>query len=271
MINNQVVSYGQMIALHDDRWLARQRIAGKVAAGCIDLLVGLVEDKAKVSMIEMNRLGEEYIVANGCTPTFKNYQSSVADVPFPNGICISVNDELVHGIAKDYVLQEGDLVSFDLGTTFEGAIADTATTVIYGKAKTEEHYMLVDATKRALKLAIKAIKVGKHLGVIGEAIYDYGNGCGYSVVEKYGGHGITYDRAHYFPFVSNRAKHDEGIIMRPGMVLAVEPLFVIGKSNETKVADDKWTVVCDNICAHEEHSLYIHDDHVEVITAREKE
>jgi len=266
---NQITGYGQLISLHDDKWLERQRVAGKVAAGAIDLLVGLVKDKADLSLIEMNALAEDYITSNGCIPTFKGYSGhSVA--PFPTGCCISVNKALVHGIPTDYKLQEGDLVSFDLGTTFEGAIADTATTVIYGKGS-EEHQRLIEDTKIALDLAIQSISVGKRIGVIGNAIYKYGSSKGYSVVDKYGGHGITYNRAHYFPFVSNKANPSDSVVIHPGMVIAIEPLFVLGSSNNTAVSEDGWTVMCEEICAHFEHSLYIHEDKVEVITARQGE
>ena len=261
------IDVGQIIQLHDESWLIKQRIAGKVAAGAIDLLVGLVKEKAHLTLVEMNKMAEEYIIANACTPTFRGYKGH-SDIPFPNGVCISTNAVLVHGICEDVYLNEGDVVSFDLGTTFEGAIADTATTVIFGEGK-EEHKRLVAATRKALDLAIKAVAVGKRLGVIGDAIYRHGKENGYSVVETYGGHSMQFpDKPHAPPFVANRANPNDGVVLQPEMILCIEPLFVIGKSNNTRIADDGWSVIADGICSHHEDTIYFHEDHVEIITAR---
>lgn len=270
------IDVGTIIQLKNDEWLANQRIAGKVAARAIDLLVGLVKQGTTLTTRDLDKKAEELIRDSGCIPTFLGYKGH-SSIPFPNSVCISVNQALVHGVCNDIrMLEEGDLVSFDLGTTYKGAIADTATTVIVGEAKCEEHHLLIDATKRALDLAIREVAVGKHLGVIGNAIYKHGTECGYSVVQNYGGHGIGNaldgtPMPHMPPFVANKANTTDGVRLTAGMALAIEPLFVLGKSNATRVSDDGWTVVCDNICSHHEHSIYIHDDWVEVITAREEE
>jgi methionyl aminopeptidase len=269
------IDVGMLVQLKDEVWLTNQRIAGKVAAKAIDLLVGLVKNGTTLTTSELDKKAEEFIRDNNCLPTFLGYKGH-SSVPFPNSVCISVNKALVHGVCNDYVLQEGDLVSFDLGTTYRDAIADTATTVIVGRPKCEEHWLLVEATKKALKLAIKQVVIGKRLGVIGEAIYKHSVDCGYSCIQNYGGHfvGNALDGTpmpHMPPFVSNRSSANEGVRFTPGMAICIEPLFVIGASNNTTVADDHWTVICQDICAHEEHSIFISDAGVEVITARENE
>jgi methionyl aminopeptidase len=254
--------------LQDANFLENQRYAGKVAAKTISLLTNLIKEKASLTYVEMNDIAEDFILESACQPTFKNYKG------FPNAICISINNQLVHGIAQNIYPQEGDVISFDLGTTYHEAIADTATTVIYGEPKSQEHVRLLQTTKECLKKGIDAIKIGNRVGCIGEAIYKHAHNKGYSVVDKYGGHGISISLKngkgipHADPFVCNRSSKDEGIHITSGMVIAIEPLLVIGGSNNTKVAHDGWTVITDNISAHEEHTIYIHDDNVEIITQR---
>lgn len=265
--NKPSFSDNSLIRLKDSNWLAKQRVAGKVAANTISLLQNEVNNKTKKTLIELNELAENFILKHpGCLPTFKGYQG------FPAGVCISVNKQLVHGIPTSYVLQEGDIVSFDLGVTFEGAIADTAITMIYGEAKFEKHKHLIKTTEEALMKAISTISVGKKLGCIGYAIYKHIKNNGYEVITNYGGHGIdTADDGvgipHAQPFVSNKANFNEGITIQKGLVIAIEPMAIVG-DNYTFVDKDNWTVYGRDISAHFEHSIYIHEDHAEIITAR---
>jgi len=259
------MSNGIIIRLKDKKWLENQRVAGKVAAEAIQLLKKEVENNTVKSMLELDKLAEAYIRDNNCLPTFLNYMG------FPNSVCISINRQLVHGICTDYKLQDGDLVSFDLGATYNGAIGDTAVTMIYGKPKSDRHVELVKATEEALTKAIESIQIGKRIGIIGQTIYKCAKEHGLSVVDKYGGHGL--DTAedgtgipHTAPFVPNKSTENEGVRIQPGMILAIEPLFVIGSSNRAITSSDGWTVVCDDLCSHHEHTLYVHDDHVEVVT-----
>lgn len=250
-----------LIKLKGQDWLDRQRVAGKIAASTLSALRGLVKSKTTNSLLELNDIAEKLIECQNGSCTFKNYKG------FPAGVCISVNKQLVHGIPTDYVLQDGDVISFDLGVTFEGAIADTAITCIYGQPKSEQHVKLVEATEASLMAGIAAIKVGKRLGCIGEAIYDSARKSGFSVVTKYGGHGLDWGIPHAAPFVENKSDPSKGIRIQPGLVIAVEPMLVIG-SPETKTDKDGWTVVTNDIGAHFEHSLYVHEDRVEIITDR---
>jgi len=262
MHNDGSLAASNLIKLKGKDWLDKQRIAGKVAAKTLLLLQELVQKKTTKSLLELDKIAEEFIVANGCKPTFLGYRG------FPNSSCISINQQLVHGIASNYVLQDGDTVSFDLGATYEGAIADTAITCIYGKAKDARHLKLIAATEEALMKGIEAVKVGDQLGVIGKAISQCVKGRGFNIIQTYGGHGLEWEIPHAFPFVANKADVDEGIRIMPGLTIAIEPMLTDG-STKTWVDQDGWTVWCEaSASAHFEHTIFVHEDHVEIITDR---
>lgn len=248
--------------LKNQDWLDKQRIAGKVVADSLTILQNLVKDKTKLSLIEMSNMIDDFIVNRKCTSTFKNYKG------FPSAVCISVNYQLVHGIPTDYYLQDGDVVKFDLGATFEGAIADSALTCIYGVPKKSEHVRLIKATEDSLMRGIEAMAVGKHLGCIGAAIHRSAKSDRFSVIEDYGGHGLEWDKPHAPPFVANKASPDEGMRIQPGLSIAIEPMLLPG-STSSSVSKDGWTVTTKEIGAHFEHSVYVHEDHIEIITKRD--
>jgi methionyl aminopeptidase len=257
--------------LKNEDWLHKQRIAGKVAASALMILENKVKSKTTLSLLELNSMAEEYIQDHKCIPTFKNYKGHGLTL-FPAGVCISVNKQLVHGIPTNYYLQEGDVVSFDLGATYEGAIADTALTCIYGEPKKQDHVKLIKATEEALMKGIQAISVGKKLGSIGHAIFRSAKGNGFNVITQYGGHGIDISSdgsgiPHAPPFVANKDDPETGFRMQPGLVLAIEPMLIIG-STETHLHGDGWTVCGMGISAHFEHTVFLHEDHVEIITDR---
>jgi len=252
--------------LKNNEWLEKQRIAGKVVAKCLNHLEQRVKEKTSLTMRELSLEAEQIILDSKCSATFKNYKG------FPEAVCISINKELVHGIPKDYVLKEGDVVSFDLGATFEGAIADSAITCIFGEPKNKRHIELIEATKESLLKGIQAIQVGKRLGVIGNAIYKSAKNNGFKVVTQYGGHGISTDEhgngiPHAQPFISNKSLSDEGVRIYAGMAIAIEPMLTIFSEN-TKIMTDNWTVETSDVGAHEEHSVFVHEDYVEIITER---
>lgn len=261
-LDSNIKENGLMV-LWDQERLAKLRIAGKVAAGALSLLVDVVAAGGTVlSELELSKLAEDYIISKGCKPTFKGY------LGFPEAVCISVNNTLVHGIPRDRKLEHGDVISFDLGTTYEGMIGDTATTCVYGNAKDESHLKLIETTKKALTDSINKIAIGNRLGIIGETIYKTGRDRGFGVVHRYGGHSLGIDKPHSFPFVSNKDVSNNGIRFQSGMVLCLEPLFVIGDDNSTSTAEDGWSVNCKNICAHEEHTVFVHEDGIEILTER---
>jgi methionyl aminopeptidase len=152
-----------------------------------------------------------------------------------------------------------------LGVTIDDVIADTAITCIYGDAKSARHIELIKTTEECLAKGIESIKVGKRLGCIGNAIYKHASNKGFGVITNYGGHGISYNTPHEYPFICNKASQEEGEIIQPGLTIAIEPLLCIG-SSETKVDKDGWTVCTSNLSAHFEHSIYVHENSVEIIT-----
>lgn len=254
----------EICELKDQNWLDRQRVAGKIVAATLCLLEQEVKNKTELSLIELNNIAEKFILENNCEITFKRYKG------FPAGVCISVNKQLVHGIPTNYHLQDGDVVSFDLGATFEGAIADSALTCIYGTPKSERHISLLKTTEESLAKGIMAVKVGKRLGCIGNAIFKHTKGYGFGLITKYGGHGLNWNQPHAPPFVENKSELDQGIRIQPGLAIAIEPMLVMGDTY-TYVDKDGWTVWGSDISAHQEHSIFVHKDCVEILTWRENE
>jgi methionyl aminopeptidase len=248
--------------LKNEDWLIKQRVAGKCVATCLNTLLQYVKNGTTLTSLQLSHKTEEIMKDFDCSPTFKGYKG------FPEAVCISVNKELVHGIPKDKPFEDGDVVSFDLGATYKGAIADSAVTCIYGNAKNAEHLKLIKATEESLMKGIQAIAVEKRLGVIGNAIYKSAKGNGFSVVTNYGGHGLDWDHPHAAPFVDNKSTPDQGFRIQSGLAIAIEPMLVIGPSAETKTLEDKWTVATREIGAHFEHSVFVHTDHVEIVTDR---
>lgn len=265
-LNNLDKLQNQFISLQGNDWIERQRVAGQHLADIMLILKQLVQDKTKLSLLELDKLVETEIKHRGCTATFKNFKG------FPASTCISVNKQLVHGIPSNYVLQDGDLISLDFGVTYEGAIADSAVTVIYGESQNKEHQRLIDTTRDCLYNAIKAIKIGKNIGVIGNAIYRTAKSAGFGVITRFGGHGIGWNKPHADIFIANRSLPEEGIRIQPGLTIAIEPLLVPGScSINPKLGDDGWTVYTEEIGCHVEHSLYVHPDRVEIISWRKDE
>lgn len=259
----ELFSDNSLIRLKNQDWLDKQRVAGRIAAETLLLLEGHVKNKTVHTMAVLNEIAENYIIKNGGIPTFKGYKG------FPAGVCISVNKDLVHGIPKNVALEDGDIVSFDLGVTIDGAIADTAITCIFGEPKHERHVRLVRATEDALMEGIKAIQVGKRLGVIGQAISQHAKVTGFNLINNYGGHGLDWNTPHAPPFVENESDSGRGIRITPGLAIAIEPMLVLGSTTTTTLSDG-WTVATPDLGAHFEHSVFVHEDHVEIITDRSK-
>jgi len=258
----------KLVRLHGVDFLSKFRYAGKIVAETISILEKNILEKNTISTAQLDEIAENYIIKNNCSATFKNYGSGSNGKPFPNAVCISVNNVMVHGIPSDYILQDGDKVSFDLGATFEGAIADSAITMIFGQPSKIDHAKLIDYCRESLYKGISAVKIDNKIGCIGNAVYKSAKGNGCNVIPQYGGHSISIDRPHSDPFVSNKSTPNEGVRMQPGLILAIEPQLTFG-STETKVSSDGWSVLSKDIAAHFEHSIYLHEDNtVEVLTKR---
>jgi methionyl aminopeptidase len=256
-------SQNAFVKLKDSSWLERLRVAGKCVSSTMIKLEVLVKEKTNLSLVELSDFAESEIRKQDCEPTFKGYKG------FPAAVCISVNKQLVHGVPTDYKLQDGDLVSFDFGATYKGAIADSATTCIFGEAKHKEHIALIKATKESLAEGIKAVAVGNRIGAIGHAVYNCARERGFRVIENYGGHGIDENTPHAQPFVSNKSEPNKGVRMQPGLTIAIEPMLIPYRTQpRTKTGSDGWTVYTEDIGAHEEHTIFVHEDGIEIITER---
>lgn len=254
------------VKLKDQDWLERLRVAGSCVSSVMTLLESLVKDKTDMSLNEISLFAENEILKQDCTPTFKNYKG------FPSAVCISVNKQLVHGIPTDYKLKDGDVISFDFGATYKGAIADSAITCIYGEPADKEHLDIITATQESLYAGIRAVKVGSRLDSIGYNIYRSARDKGFKVIETYGGHGIDENTPHAEPFVYNKSSPHEGIRIQPGLTIAIEPMLVPYRSSiNTRTASDKWTIYTDEIGAHFEHTIFVNEDGAEIITKRKNE
>lgn len=247
-------------SFQNDDFFEAQKNAGKCVRQCLTETKLLIQNSTELSGFDIKNLCAEIIKKNSCVPTFLNYSSN-GKPPFPSEICVSVNKELVHGIPSKEKFKNGDVIKIDLGATFENAIADAASTFIFGQPRKQEHIELIQTARKALKSAISNIKIEKRFGTIGHSIYNVVKNSRFKVITDYGGHGISVKNGkgipHAWPFISNRSILNEGIRFSKGISFAIEPLLVCGTSNQTKLSEDQWTVLCDDVTAHEETTLSI--------------
>lgn len=213
-----------------------------------------------MSTLEIDRLGEKLIRGYGCTPNFLNYHG------YPASVCVSVNDEVVHGIPRaDRILQEGDIVSLDAGLIYKGYHSDAARTYGVGKISPEAQ-KLIEETRNSFFEGIKMAKEGNHLYDISNAIDAYISKFGYGIVRDLVGHGIGTE-LHEDPQIPNFAQRRRGLKLRAGMTLAVEPMINMGRCDVAWL-DDDWTVVSDDgsLSAHYENTILITDGEPEILT-----
>jgi methionyl aminopeptidase len=245
------------IIIKSEEEIATIREAGRIVAQVLQILAEALEPG--LVRKELDRIVRREFAARGAKPTFLGYQG------YPASVCVSVNDEIVHGIPDDRVLREGDIVSLDLGATHEGFVGDAAVTVGIGRLDAEGERLL-RVTERALQKGIAAARAGVPLGAVSHAIQMEAEGEGYSVVREYVGHGIG-RQMHEEPQVPNFGPPDRGPILRKGMVLALEPMVNAGDWR-TKRHDDNWTVstLDGKRSAHFEHTIAITDGEAQILT-----
>ena len=213
-----------------------------------------------MSTKEIDRLGEELIRSFGCTPNFLHYQG------YPASVCVSVNEEVVHGIPRDsHVIQEGDIVSLDTGLIYQGYHSDAARTHAVGQISPAAQ-KLMDVTKQSFYEGIKMARVGNRLYDISNAIDAYVRPYGYGIVRALVGHGIG-TKLHEDPQIPNFAQRRRGMKLRPGMTLAIEPMINMGTA-EVDWLEDEWTVVSrdHSLSAHYENTVLITDGEPEILT-----
>ena len=220
-----------------------------------------------ISTWELDQIAEKYIKSQGGIPAEKGYPSGVKGVPdYPASTCISVNDEVIHGIpSKRVILKEGDIVSVDLVVYKNGFNGDCARTFIVGKTS-KENERLVEVTKKAFYEGIKYAKVGNRLGDVSHAIGEFIEKNGYSVVKEFQGHGIGREM-HEEPGIPNYGKAGRGIRLEAGMTLAIEPMVIAGKPGILEL-DDGWTIISEDgtNAAHYENTILITEKEPEVLT-----
>jgi methionyl aminopeptidase len=217
-----------------------------------------------ISGYELDQLAKREIALRDSLPTFVGYAPG-GRPPYPGAICFSVNDDLVHGIPGEQVLQEGDIVSIDLGVTYRGFVSDAAFTCAVGEVPPEVAELL-RVTEASLWAGIEQACAGNYLGDVSSAIGAWGERAGYGIIEEYGGHGVGRDM-HEPPHVPNFGRPGVGHKLKAGMVLALEPMFSLG-SAATEERADRWTVRMrdGSLCAHFEETVAITDDGPEVLT-----
>lgn len=246
--------------------IERLRVAGKHLAAILKTISTMTVPGVRTR--ELDRLAEKLIRAGGDTPAFLQYTPEGASRPYPATLCLSLNDEVVHGIPNegpDRVLKEGDIVGLDLGLIHKGMIVDSAVTVGVGVVSSEAQ-QLIDTTREALQAAIGVARAGNRIGDIGYAVSALAQKQGYGVVDVLGGHGVG-NAVHEEPFIPNVGKKGTGLPLVPGMVLALEPMFNIG-TKEVVLGRDGYTFKTrdHSLSAHFEHTVLITEGDAEVLT-----
>ena len=246
-----------MIILKSRHEIEKMKISNRIVVEVLEEIKKKI--RVGVTTIELDRLAESVILKKGGTPAFKGYRG------YPNSLCISINEQVVHGIPSNRRLKDGDLVSIDLGVYHDGYYGDAAITVGAGEI-TSEAKRLLDATQKALYIGIEKARAGNHLSDISNAVQMYVEREGFSVVRAFVGHGIG-TSLHEEPQVPNFGEAGKGPLLKNGMVLAIEPMVNAGVS-DVEVLEDDWTVVTadGSLSAHFEHTVAVTDNGVEILT-----
>lgn len=248
-----------MITIKSEREIELLRVAGEIVGKTHHYLEPFI--KPGITTKELNDLAEEYILSQNATPSFKGLYG------FPGSICISVNEEVVHGIPSKRKLKEGDIVTLDIGACYKGYHGDSAWTYPVGKISKRKEELLIQ-TEKALFEGLSVIKNGCHVGDIGNAVQTYAEKYHLGVVKELVGHGVG-SQVHEEPDVPNYGKKGTGPVLKTGMVIAVEPMLNMG-TEEVFMLDDDWTIITgdDLPSAHFEHTVLITDEGYEILTKR---
>jgi methionyl aminopeptidase len=250
-----------MVTRKSRREIEKMRLAGRIVAE----VLALVESELRpgVTPAHLDQLAERHIRAAGATPSFKGYGDRRN--PFPASLCISLDDEVVHGIPDQRAIREGQLVSVDAGAIVDGWHGDAARTFVVGAAD-QEVEALIETTRLAMMAGIAAAVAGARIGDISGAIEDVAAPGGYGIVRQFVGHGIGTEM-HQEPQVPNYRAGPKGMQLVPGICLAIEPMLTLG-SHEVGIRPDGWTVVTrdGSLAAHFEHTIAVTDNGPEILT-----
>jgi methionyl aminopeptidase len=254
------MSWERNIVIKSPQEIAILREAGRINAQALEAVRQLI--RPGVTTAELDAAAEEVIRKHGAVPTFKGYPGPY---PYPASICVSINEQLVHGIPGKRKLQAGDVVSIDCGSTFEGFVGDSAFTIGVGEVSPQAQ-RLIEITEQALYIGIKQMRVNNRVGDVSAAIQEFIESSGFNVTREYTGHGVG-RQMHEGPQVPNYGIAGRGQILRLGMTIALEPMVLVGTS-QTRVLPDQWTVVSadGSLTAHWEHSVAITDGEALILT-----
>lgn len=246
-----------MIYIKSDDEILLMKKAGSIVRDTLNLIESLV--KPGVTTRYLDKKAEEYILSCGAIPSFKGYHG------YPSTLCISVNEQVIHGIPSDRILKDGDIVSVDCGANIDGFHGDAARTFPVGEISKEAE-KLIKVTRESFFEGLKFVRESNRIGDVSNAIQEYVENSGYSVVKEFTGHGIGRN-LHEGPEVPNYGKKGTGVILKKGMVIAIEPMVNMGKAH-IRILGDDWTVVtADNkLAAHYENTVVVTSDKPEILT-----
>lgn len=248
-----------MISIKSEREIELMRIAGSIVGDTHKYLQQYI--KPGITTAELDELAYNYIISRDATPSFKGYEG------FPGTICVSINEEVVHGIPGKTKLREGDIISVDIGACYKGYHGDSAWTYPVGKISKQKQDLLKH-TEESLFAGLSVIKEGARIGDIGYAVSSVANKYHLGVVKELVGHGVG-TSVHEAPDVPNYGKQNNGPVLKAGMVIAVEPMLNLGTA-DVYLLDDDWTVITadDEPSAHFEHTVLVTKDGYEILTKR---
>lgn len=248
-----------MISIKSPREIELLEIAGKIVGDTHNYLRPFI--KPGITTKELDKLAYDFIISHDATPSFLNYNG------FPASICTSVNEQVVHGIPSDYKLKNGDIISIDIGACYKGYHGDSAWTYAVGDISSKKQY-LMEHTEKALFAGLEQVKEGNRIGDVGNAVSNYANKYKLGVVKELVGHGVG-SHLHEQPDVPNYGKAGTGVLLKEGMVIAVEPMLNLGTAN-IFILEDDWTIVtADNKpSAHFEHTVVVLKDGYKILTKR---
>lgn len=253
-----------MIVRKTAREIAALREAGRVVA----LAHEAIREAAMIgtTLKELDIVAHDVMREHGATPAFLDYQPHFAPTPFPGVICASVNDVVVHGIPTPQRLEDGDLLSVDIGVFLDGWVGDAARSFIVGTPRPEDEELIAN-TWAALEAGIEAAQPGNRIGDIAHAVGTIGRRHGYGIPEGWGGHGVGREM-HEDPSVPNEGEPGRGLKLKPGLVIAIEPMFMAGGDDRVAIDDDGWTIRTrdGSRAAHTEHTIAVTADGPVVLT-----
>ena len=250
------------ISIKNEQEIELMRKSGQISYGLLTSLKKYI--KPGMTTKQIDKYAHDYIIGHGATPAFLGYEG------YPASTCISLNSMVVHGIPDNTKVLEGDIVSIDTGSIYNGYYSDTAYTFIVGKVD-DKTKKLVEDTEKALYAGISKIKEGVSLNEVCKAIGEVGNSNGYGIFECLTGHGVG-RTLHEDPYIPNLSNHEsEGIILKAGMTLAIEPMFSLG-TKEVWLLPDEWGIVTrdGSMAAHFEHTVLVTKDGYEILTGEMK-